>query len=47
MIQKCQETVMSQADLFIRFEVSHTEKHQTQYASLKGYMNCKAVIEHA
>ena len=38
---------MSQADLFIRFEVSHTEKHQTWYASLKGYMNCKAVIEHA
>ena len=47
MVQKCQETVVSQAGLFIRFEASHTEKHQTQYASLKGYMNRKAVIEHA
>ena len=47
MVQECQQTVVSRAGLYIRFEAIRTEKHQTRYASLKGYIDRKAVVEHA
>lgn len=46
-VQECQETVVSKAGLYIRFEAIRTEKYQTRYAPLKGYIDRKAVIEHA
>ena len=45
-VQKCQQTVVSRAGLSIRFEAVRTEKHQTKYTPLAGYMDRKAVIEH-
>ncbi|KAL9577626.1 MAG: hypothetical protein Q9212_006246, partial [Teloschistes hypoglaucus] len=47
MVQECQQTVVSRAGLYIRFEAVRTEKHQTRYTPLKGYMDRKAVVEHA
>ena len=47
MVQKCQQTVVSRAGLSIRFEAVRTEKHQTKYTPLAGYMDRKAVVEHA
>ena len=46
-VQKCQQTVVSRAGLSIRFKAVRTEKHQTKYTPLAGYMDRKAVIEHA
>ncbi len=47
MVQECQNTVVSRAGLYIRFKAVQTEKHQTRYTLLKGYMDRKAVVEHA
>ncbi len=47
MVQECQNTVVSWAELYIWFKAIQTEKHQTWYTSLKGYMDCKAVVKHA
>jgi len=47
MVQECQNTIVSRAGLYIWFEAVQTEKHQTQYTPLKGYMDRKAVVEHA
>lgn len=46
MVQVCQNTVVSRAGLYIRFEAVRTEKHQTRYTPLKGYIDRKAVVEH-
>jgi len=47
MVQECQNTIVSRAGLYIWFEAVQTEKHQTRYTPLKGYMDRKAVVEHA
>lgn len=47
MVQECQQTVVSRAGLYIRLKAIRTERHQIRYIPLKGYMDRKAVVEHA
>ena len=46
MIQHCQQTVIHRVGIFVRLEAIRTEKHQTRYHPLQGYMNAKLVQEY-
>ena len=46
MIQHCQQTVIYRVGIFIRLEAIRTEKYQTRYHLLQGYMNAKLVQEY-
>ena len=43
MIKHCQHTATTRVSIFVRFEAVRTEKHQTRYQPLQGYMNTKLV----
>ena len=46
MIQHCQYTATHRVGIFVRLEAIRTEKHQTRYQPLQGYMNAKLVQEY-
>ena len=47
LIQHCQQSIMSQVDVFICMKIIHIEKHQTRYQSLQSYMNVKRLMNYS
>ena len=46
MTQHCQQTIIHRVGIFVRLEAIRSEKHQTRYHPLQGYMSAKLVQEY-
>ncbi len=47
LIQRCQQSMVSRIDVFVRMKVIRIEKHQTRYQSLQSYMNVKELSNYS
>ncbi|KAF2008235.1 hypothetical protein BU24DRAFT_325329, partial [Aaosphaeria arxii CBS 175.79] len=47
MIRFSQRTVVGRCGIFVRMEAIRTEKHQTRYQPLQGYMDEKTIVKHS